>query len=502
MSFLVAADARSADARRSIAETLAFAPAVASIAAFECELVALIDSLQAACEAAVEERLATAEVQGHISAAVSAAFDASRVEVGAEALAAIDGGTDWDATLADQRLERFAVSFGQLPDGVSKRRDLTALRGFVESRWRACSLDSLRETKLRMARVGALKWAQQHSERVATARAAAEVGRERALAAHCSALAQSDHLPIRVSAHLQLPAGRKSEWRVASLNVQEHCADGLHPYVSLLPNVRAAPRRSGAVERLVKAMMHPSVLNRQCDDVLAFVRAELMEVGAKAVCLLEVRPHMLRAVLAAASAAVPPWHVHACSAAMAEQGAGDGGRCISGTCIISLAPFTPEADVLVTAGKSGRTRAFAAATFAEAEGGEGEGGHTVTVVAVHVLHDDQSRYASGSSNASHISQAEERIASAYSHRLGAGGCVLAVGDFNGHLGPTDASFSSDRSGREGERVLRASPNVPTQYGTTHAVDGAVLLLPEQWPGRDARLSCVALEHPRAPAAVE
>ena len=182
---------------------------------------------------------------------------------------------------------------------------------------------------------------------------------------------------------------------------------------------------------------------------------------------------------------------------MAEQAAADGGRCIAGTCIISSAPFTPEADVLVTAGKSGRTRAFAAATF-----GEGEGGHTVTVVAVHVLHDDQSRYASGSSNASHISQAEERIASAYSHRLGAGGCVLAVGDFNGHLGPTDASFTSDRSGREGERVLRASPNVPTQYGTTHAVDGAVLLLPEQWPGRDARLSCVALEHPRAPAAVE
>ena len=124
MSFLVAADARSADARRSIAETLAFAPAVASIAAFEGELVALIDSLQAACEAAVEERLATAEVQGHISAAVSAAFDASRVEVGAEALAAIDGGTDWDATLADQRLERFAVSFGQLPDGVSQLADV------------------------------------------------------------------------------------------------------------------------------------------------------------------------------------------------------------------------------------------------------------------------------------------------------------------------------------------------------------------------------------------
>ena len=265
MSFLAAADARSADARRSTAETSAFASAVESIAAFDGELVASMVSLHAACEAAVEERLATAEVRENISAAVSAAFDARRLEVSAEALAAIDeadcaDGADWDATLADLRLVRFGAACGQLPDGLYKRRDLTALRGFVESRWRACSLDSLRTIELRKARVDALSWAQQHSERVAMARAAADVGRERALAAHYSALAQSDHLPIRVSARLQLPAGRKSAWRVASLNVQEHCADGLSRYVSQLPSVRAAPRRSGAVERLVDAMMHPSVL--------------------------------------------------------------------------------------------------------------------------------------------------------------------------------------------------------------------------------------------------
>ncbi|MEC7212291.1 MAG: hypothetical protein VXW25_09830, partial [Pseudomonadota bacterium] len=47
------------------------------------------------------------------------------------------------------------------------------------------------------------------------------------------------------------------QFSVASLNVQEHCRDGLNTYVSTLPHVRRLPKGSGAVARLVDAMGSP-----------------------------------------------------------------------------------------------------------------------------------------------------------------------------------------------------------------------------------------------------
>lgn len=292
------------------------------------------------------------------------------------------------------------------------------------------------------------------------------------MASHLAALAQSDHRPIRATVHT---AGLGDEdpavmMAVASLNVLERCRDGLATYVGALPHVRALSHRgrSEAIARLTRALSEPSVVQRQQADVVSMVANELEVRGSLAVCLQEVGAELLAAVRAAGACARPPWHVHASRGADEPPESAEGGGCSAGTCIVCTVRLTPEEDVVVVAGR-GRRRAFAAASIIADE--TTPPNPTLTIVAVHVLHDVASQPSSHCkeppTNEVHIRDAEAAIVSAFGTRLAAGGQVLAIGDWNGPpLSMEDASG--------GVRAVRAWPAGPTQYGTPHAIDGAVL----------------------------
>ena len=546
-----------------------WATALRAIAAFDGEALATLDAVNAARVAAIEDRLASADVVAIIEAGVAAAFDPRAHAACAAALAAVqevpaaaaEDECAWDGLLFDERLQHFTRTVGRMPAGVLKRKSLEALRGFLESRAKASSEAGIREKERGKARQAATVWVQEHSSRVAAADAAAKERRQQALTMHAAALAQSDHRPIRASAtipalqplpragtrrHADTLSAATLTVRVASLNVQEHCRDGLNTFVSSLPHVRAQGAGSGAAKRLMEAMCSREVVRRQCADVIAFVEGELACRGTRAVCLQEVRGPLLAAVRAAAAAAVPPWYVHASRGAGGDDGPPaaepplplcSDESCAAATCIVAARPFAVEEDVVVTFGR-GKKRAFAAVTFssgsartaevsAEAGGAGGalaeEQEPPVSIVAVHVRHDDHGGFIrrdptkpSGGqpSNISHIGSAERAITEALLARLGSssGGVLLAIGDWNGPA--IDASVS-DRLTTEPETgravtTLRAWPHGPTQYGTPAPVDGAVLwVLP---PRRGAqsrvheggvagayRLETAALPHPRASA---
>ena len=515
VSFLSAAARRAMDTKYC-----AWARATNTLAIFDADIVAAMEKCEAVQTEVTDERLQCTEVQDGIAAAVADIFNAKKHALCNDALAAIQeaevvaASSDvWDEVLADARVTGFTAVMGRVPDGVTKRRDVSTLRKFVESRCRSTAIEGIQAHESGKARTAAAKWASEQSERVAAARAEAEYIRQSATQTHCSALAQSDHRPIRVTARLPssiaaspaaLSWAHRLEVRVVSLNVQEHCRDGLSTYVSALPHVRALSKGSGAVGRLVEAMCTPAVIARQTSDLLAFMSEELTERCALAVCLQEVSAELLAAVRAAASAASPSWYVHASAGASAAPVAA--GSCVATTCIASMRPFVAEADVIVH-GDKGRPRAFAAVTFEATaiEGVVAPPTPTLTLVAVHVRHDAEAtpRKAKGDasiqpSNAGHIHRAEEAITSGLRTRLAAGGCVLATGDFNGPPStaePHDAAVPPSML----LRVHRAWPEEPTQYGTPLAVDGAVLWTVARDAGEEkqaeASIACVPLEHP-------
>jgi len=161
--------------------------------------------------------------------------------------------------------------------------------------------------------------------------------------------------------------------RVSSWNVQEHVRDGLSIYVALLPGV-AARGGSGAGPRLVAAMMTPTVLARQRDDVLAFISAELRS-GSDAVCLQEVTVALLAELRAAA--APRRWAVHCCGAEAAAAALPEG-ACAALTVVVTAAArgARPAPDVTVEVQQKTKVnrRAFAAVQLPRRGGGGGGGG--------------------------------------------------------------------------------------------------------------------------------
>ena len=171
---------------------------VSRLAAFDEQVSRAEGWLEAEQAEALEERLKSQEVCDGILAATEAAFHADRHAICEDALAAMDlgcgisssaadpsehiegvaGSESWDAVLEDERLMRFSEAIG-VPAGVLKRRDISALRAFVDNRCRACSRDGLLAKETGRARSAASTWVQTHSERVAKARAAAQATRER-----------------------------------------------------------------------------------------------------------------------------------------------------------------------------------------------------------------------------------------------------------------------------------------------------------------------------------
>ena len=156
-SFVLAAAERLADAsllqevtQSSASSFEPWASALNAIAAFDTEASAARTAVDTASVAALEERLACAEVVDAVEAAVAAAFDA-RVQAACEAaLAAVIAAVmaqlympaakdAWERLLSDERLAHFTRTVGRIPDGVLKKRNLDALRGFVESRAKASS---------------------------------------------------------------------------------------------------------------------------------------------------------------------------------------------------------------------------------------------------------------------------------------------------------------------------------------------------------------------------
>lgn len=554
-SFLVAVGERATYAQLGWATCRAadsaFASAVAELVAYSTEVAAADAVLDGEHQASVEERLE--EIQESILQAVDAAFDEQKQRMSLETLTVLDkaaaASVPWDEIFRDEELSQLIAAIG-LPDGVRKKRDVSALRSYIMSRHRAGSVDGLRAKELNKARHSASSWVHLHSKRYKAAVVRAEAIRRTALETHCAALAQSDHVPIRcmatglvhaihekeqqgarvISQHdASFGAGpaamHETEVRVASLNVQEHCRDGVNTYVGALP----VPKKSGAATLLLDAMTSPKVVRQQQADVVAFLADELGQRGTCAVCLQEVSCELLQAVRAAAARATPPWHVHASSNAGDRPAAA--GACVAATCIVASRPFLREADVTteikLRSGK-GKRRCFAAVTFAPSEGADvgepkAQAETALTLVSVHVRHDErssvrqQSPYALHESeqqtNLSHIRMAQRAIVEQFMERLASCGSVLAVGDWNGTLPPCENWHRDLLYDRVGRRLSEqcAWPEGPTQYGTPCAIDGAILwtlsrrqLETNAVDGHhpplkvgNCNLVCTALSHPKA-----
>ena len=100
---------------------------------------------------------------------------------------------------------------------------------------------------------------------------------------------------------------------------------------------------------------------------------------------------------------------------------------------------------------------------------------SVRVISVHVRHAPGSsggRRAARNNNSDQIMTAEAEIAVACARELESGGCVIAVGDYNGDLSQRVGGCAGLPDGIE---MRRAAPTQPTQFGQPGPVDGAIVL---------------------------
>lgn len=262
---------------------------------------------------------------------------------------------------------------------------------------------------------------------------------------YADCLRQSDHVPIAATVWLPSASGQHAGShggagaggtdgshcvRVVSHNIQEFVEDGLNIYAGAMPFLKGT-KGSGKLKQLVSAMMSQVVVEAHAEAVVRLCSRALEGTAAQngvttsdnhdgeqqqqqqhgpgdatpdagsspavAVCLQEVDPYVLDVLVSRGASRSPPWEVHACEDATTARS--KAGGCLGITCIVSVHPFEPMPDIVVTStGKGKKVRRFACVRFlapasaslkqpnktassdasgggsVECEGGEGEGG--------------------------------------------------------------------------------------------------------------------------------
>lgn len=224
-----------------------------------------------------------------------------------------------------------------------------------------------------------------------------------------------------------------------------------------------APLSTAFHLQLIEAMTSAPVIEAHIAQTLEFVGAELGELRSAAVCLQEVDVEVLQALQTFCATRQPPFYVYASRAADMELSrATTPGTCRSICCIVTAVPAVQLQDVIVAAGKhNDRIRRFPRVLLP----------FGVVIVSVHVFHDPSSVAPRiQATNAKNITAAEAAIVFTCRADIAAGNVVVAAGDWNGRLAPSDANSNP----LTGVTIARGSPAVPTQYGKKAAVDGIAL----------------------------
>ena len=227
----------------------AFASTVAALAVVNTRLQESEDALMAEHERITQQLLQNSQP-------VASDFDPGLHELCERTVREVERCDDMAAVLTLPCLQQFEQDVGSVPPKLLKG-DMCALRRYLSAQATRTSEAAAAERAARKAAEGARQAADSSAE-FAAAKTAAEARQRGAAADARDALAQSDHMPIRVAA--TSVDGRAL--RVSSHNVQEHVRDGLGTYVCSLPFV-SGTRGRGVSSRLIAAMMAPEVLRQQ-----------------------------------------------------------------------------------------------------------------------------------------------------------------------------------------------------------------------------------------------